>query len=68
MSKLARFKQAQNLSDLTKLLGFTPTAELRLKVGDGPKGGISWRRSHAAILCREKDMPHDEDDHHAVAC
>ncbi len=30
-------------------------------------GGISWRCSHAAILSREKDMPHDEVYHHAVA-
>ena len=30
-------------------------------------GGISWRCSRAAILSREKDMPHDEVYHHAVA-
>ena len=30
-------------------------------------GGLSWRCSHAAILSREKDMPHDEVYHHAVA-
>ncbi|MEQ9475757.1 BglII/BstYI family type II restriction endonuclease [Marinovum algicola] len=31
------------------------------------RGGISWRCSRAAILCREKDMPHEESYHHAVA-
>ncbi len=30
-------------------------------------GGLSWRCSRAAILSREKDMPHDEVYHHAVA-
>ena len=30
-------------------------------------GGLSWRCSRAAILSREKDMPHDEVSHHAVA-
>ena len=38
--------------------------EKRAKVGDALRGGISWRCRVAAILSRERDMPHVRRYHH----
>jgi len=33
--------------------------ELCPKVGDGVRGGTSWRRTNAVNSRRERDMPHE---------
>lgn len=59
--KLRAHHAAVSATREQKRLKIEVPINVKLKVGDGPKGGISWRCSRAAILCREKDMPHDED-------